>query len=656
MKNNAIRQAIEHHVDGLRLSEEAVHAILQKAREGCPVKRKTSLMLVAVIVLLLGAATALAVTALHGLGFVGREMDGSVYSGTTDGQRLYYSDGFSLMVWQPENETPQVLISGKSWREAGLSTPGTRPVHTGETLLLMDNETKKIWRWTGEDLAPVLNYAGTPLDALAQNIRALFWQDGALYLVCGDTTSSTMYLVRADIADGSAQALALEGYVHLSSYRDGLLLGIRGAEGGNQAVLLDAATGEVQEALGTPADLRGICWAQERGTFYAMVDGMLARWDGTDWQSIRACALPAVVSFRGVLGDWYVAAGVEGIRLIALDGPEEAQTLLTIRGLPSLEMNLDHSFQQAYPGTVISRRTETNHFCARDAVEAIRAGDTTDLFYLRLDGELLGLLREGFFPAIGSDALLAEAEGMAPIFRNVLVWDGQLLACAGAPAVMAWQAAEGAKPPPPTLAELAASHLMPWTREQYVRCLLTQLLMEEGDLPSEALAPALEALGAGWLTLHPRTAKQGFTGTARWEYLSELKALVSLPVIASGDLFTAEDGVRCLAETGVDTVMYARGALRDPAIFKAHLDLLAGREPEVADVATLLARIREHARLARELSTEKVALLKMRTIVPRYVRHIEGSKQLRADIIACRSWDDFEKALRSFEAGKSSSE
>ena len=132
--------------------------------------------------------------------------------------------------------------------------------------------------------------------------------------------------------------------------------------------------------------------------------------------------------------------------------------------------------------------------------------------------------------------------------------------------------------------------------------------------------------------------------------------LLPIPVIASGDLFMAEDGVRCLAETGVDTVMYARGALRDPAIFKAHLDLLAGREPEVADVSTLLARIREHARLARELSTEKVALLKMRTIVPRYVRHIEGSKQLRADIIACRSWDDFEKALRSFEAGKSSSE
>lgn len=179
---------------------------------------------------------------------------------------------------------------------------------------------------------------------------------------------------------------------------------------------------------------------------------------------------------------------------------------------------------------------------------------------------------------------------------------------------------------------------------------------EPGKSPAadtwRVLAPALEDIGACWLTLHPRTAKQGFTGAARWEILRELKALVSLPVVASGDLFTAEDGVRCLKETGVDTVMYARGALRDPAIFKAHLDLLAGRAPATADVPTLLGRIREHARLARALTHEKVALLKMRTIVPRYVRHIEGSKQLRADIIACRTWEDFEAALGAFETAK----
>lgn len=514
MKNEAIRQAIAHHVDGLRLPEGTARAVLQKAKEEKPMKRRISLVLAAAIILVLAAATALAVTALRGLGFVGREMDGSVYSGATDGQRLYYSDGFSLLVWQPEDEAPRVLISGESWRKAGLGTPGTHLVHTGDALLLMDTESQRLWRWTGEDLVPVLDYAGTPLGALAQSVRSLIWQDGALYLTCGDTASGTVRLVRADIADGSAQDLGLEGYTRLASYQNGLLLGIRRADGGNQAVILDATTGEVQEALGAPADLRGICWSEKRGTLYAMVDGALACWDGADWQAIRACALPAAVSFRGVIGDWYVAAGVDGIRLIALDGKEEARTSLTVRGLPSLERNLDHSFQQAYPGMVLSRRTETGHFCARDAVEAIRAGDTTDLFYLRLDGELLGLLRDGFFPVVDSDALLAEAEGMAPVFRNALVWEGQLLAYAGAPVVWAWQIVEGADDPPATFAELAASHRMPWTREEYARYLLVQLLMEEGGLPADALAPALEMLEAAELPLDAPAGDGGGLETA----------------------------------------------------------------------------------------------------------------------------------------------
>lgn len=164
------------------------------------------------------------------------------------------------------------------------------------------------------------------------------------------------------------------------------------------------------------------------------------------------------------------------------------------------------------------------------------------------------------------------------------------------------------------------------------------------------LGPALAELGAGWLTLHPRTAKQGFTGTARWGAIAELKKLVSVPVIASGDLLTAEDGVRCLAETGADTVMYARGALRDPAIFTAHTLLLQGKTPPPPDAATLFARIRRHATLASTLTPPRAALLKMRTIVPRYARHLEHASLLRLAVIACKSWEDFEDVLRRFEA------
>ena len=164
------------------------------------------------------------------------------------------------------------------------------------------------------------------------------------------------------------------------------------------------------------------------------------------------------------------------------------------------------------------------------------------------------------------------------------------------------------------------------------------------------LAPALAELGAGWLTLHPRTAKQGFSGNARHEVLKELKSLVSVPVVASGDLMSAEDGVRCIRETGVDTVMYARGALRDPGIFATHKTLWEGKVPEPVDVAAILECIRHHARLARDLTPDRVALLKMRTIVPRYVHDMEGVKQLRLDVIACRDWDEFEAALQRFAA------
>lgn len=73
------------------------------------------------------------------------------------------------------------------------------------------------------------------------------------------------------------------------------------------------------------------------------------------------------------------------------------------------------------------------------------------------------------------------------------------------------------------------------------------------------LALRLEDAGAGWLTLHPRTARQGFGGAAQWEAIAMLAQRLTIPLLASGDLFSAEDGVNCLKSTGASGVMYARG-------------------------------------------------------------------------------------------------
>ena len=167
------------------------------------------------------------------------------------------------------------------------------------------------------------------------------------------------------------------------------------------------------------------------------------------------------------------------------------------------------------------------------------------------------------------------------------------------------------------------------------------------------LALRLEDLGAGWLTLHPRTARQGFGGTADWDALTRLSPRLSLPLLASGDLFSAADGLRCQERTGATGVMYARGAMHDPAIFAAHLTLRRGERPAEATPAALRAMILRHMDLARALCPGKAALWKMRSVVPRYVRALPGARALRQQLCRCTDWSELTDALENFLAAAS---
>ena len=158
------------------------------------------------------------------------------------------------------------------------------------------------------------------------------------------------------------------------------------------------------------------------------------------------------------------------------------------------------------------------------------------------------------------------------------------------------------------------------------------------------LGKRLEDAGVDWLTLHPRYGRQMFAGTADWPKLALLKEAVSIPVIASGDLFTAEDGVRCVKETGVDTVMFARGALYDPSIFARYTALRHGTEPPPFDGAHLAEIVREHIMLTKEYEGDGRSFRKIRSIIPRYAKGLRGIRALRGSLLACETWEDLEAA------------
>jgi tRNA-dihydrouridine synthase C len=84
----------------------------------------------------------------------------------------------------------------------------------------------------------------------------------------------------------------------------------------------------------------------------------------------------------------------------------------------------------------------------------------------------------------------------------------------------------------------------------------------------DVIARAVEDGGADWITIHARTKQERYQPGVHWDAVARVKSRLSIPVVANGDLFTAEDVARCAAETGCSHFMIGRGILKDP--FLAH--------------------------------------------------------------------------------------
>jgi len=109
------------------------------------------------------------------------------------------------------------------------------------------------------------------------------------------------------------------------------------------------------------------------------------------------------------------------------------------------------------------------------------------------------------------------------------------------------------------------------------------------------IAHIAEAAGIAALAVHGRTRAQRFEGQAEHQTVAEIKQSVAIPVIANGDIRSAEDALQLLAATGADAVMIGRGALGRPWLFREIAGALAGRPPpEPPDTDELADLMREH--------------------------------------------------------------
>ena len=104
-----------------------------------------------------------------------------------------------------------------------------------------------------------------------------------------------------------------------------------------------------------------------------------------------------------------------------------------------------------------------------------------------------------------------------------------------------------------------------------------------------------EGEGVAAVALHARTASQAYSGTADWAAISALKQVVtSIPVLGNGDIWSAEDAVEMVRQTGCDGVVVGRGCLGRPWLFTDLAAAFAGSpqrvRPTLGEVAGTMRR------------------------------------------------------------------
>lgn len=163
-------------------------------------------------------------------------------------------------------------------------------------------------------------------------------------------------------------------------------------------------------------------------------------------------------------------------------------------------------------------------------------------------------------------------------------------------------------------------------------------------------AAALEG-GASMLTMHARTRAQGYAGTADWSQLKALKLWTlqqgsRIPVFGSGDLFTAMDAKEMLERTGIDGVMFARGAIGNPFIFREAKALLQGLPTPAPPSVTERKRIIGlHLQQLAEDIGEAPACREMRKHVCAYLKGVPFAGPVKQAVVQASTVTAYEQAL-----------
>ncbi|MDT3343804.1 tRNA dihydrouridine synthase DusB [Microbacterium aquilitoris] len=165
-----------------------------------------------------------------------------------------------------------------------------------------------------------------------------------------------------------------------------------------------------------------------------------------------------------------------------------------------------------------------------------------------------------------------------------------------------------------------------------------------------------EGAGVAAVALHARTASEFYSGHADWSAITKLKETVtSVPVLGNGDIWSAEDARRMMAETGCDGVVVGRGCLGRPWLFgdlARELGTGHAADPVDATLGFVAAAFRRHAELLVEFfESEDRGCRDIRKHVAWYFKGYPVGGDLRAKLATVSSLEEIDELLASLDLG-----